>query len=113
MMPNMDPRTLKNMMAKMGIKSTEIDSQRVVIETQEGEIIITNPQVTRIEAQGSVSFQISGDVAEVEKKVNLEVTEDDLKLVGEQTGVTDMDKIRAAIEESNGDIAEAILKLKG
>ena len=113
MMPNVDPRTLKNMMAKMGIRSSEIEAQRVVIEAGDKEIIISNPQVTRIEAQGTTSFQISGDISESEKKIELEVTKSDIDLVKQQTGVTDDQRVRDALGESNGDIAEAILKLKG
>ena len=113
MMPNMDPRALKGLMAKMGIKSSEIDASKVVIEMADKEIVITNPQVTRIEAQGSVSFQIAGDVTESEKKIRMEVTKDDVDLVKEQTGINDDAKVREAIEESNGNIAEAIIKLKG
>jgi nascent polypeptide-associated complex subunit alpha len=62
MMPNMDPRTMRNLMAKMGIKSTEVPASRVVIESEGKNIVITSPQVTRIEAQGVSSFQISGEI---------------------------------------------------
>lgn len=109
----MDPRALKSMMAKMGIKSSEIDAQKVTIETAASQIVITNPSVTKIDAQGSVSFQISGDITESDKKVEMAITEDDIKLVSEQTGITDQQKILDAIEAANGDIAEAIIKLKG
>jgi nascent polypeptide-associated complex subunit alpha len=113
MMPNMDPRALKGLMAKMGIKSSELDASRVVIEMQDREIVITNPQITKIEAQGSISFQIAGDISESEKKVKMDITKEDVDLVKEQTGVADETKVREAIESSNGNIAEAILRLKG
>ena len=74
MMPNIDPRTMKNMMAKMGIKSTEIPASKVVIESDGKNIVITNPQVTMIEAQGTTSFQISGDVTEQKAHVEVEIT---------------------------------------
>lgn len=113
MMPNIDPRTMKNMMAKMGIKSSDIDASRVVIETGEKNIVITNPQVTKIEAQGTVSFQIAGEISEeAAKQEPIEITEDDIKTVSEQTGITDTEKIREALIEENGDIAGAIILLK-
>ncbi|MGI0141664.1 MAG: nascent polypeptide-associated complex protein [Candidatus Micrarchaeales archaeon] len=113
MMPNIDPKALKAMMDKMGIKSNEIPANRVIIEGSDKDIVIENPQVVGIEAQGTLSFQISGDVREQAKNQLVEISEDDIKTVQEQTGIDDTDKIRSALAESNGDIAEAIIKLKG
>ncbi len=112
MMPNMDPRQLKNMMAKMGIKTSEIDASAVVIHCSDKDIVISSPQVTRIEAQGTVSFQIAGDVSENEKLVSVEITDEDVKTAMEQSGVDDPEKVRQALQDANGDIAEAIMKLK-
>lgn len=109
----MDPKAMKNMMAKLGIKTSEIDANRVVIECGDKQIIVTNPQITQIEAQGAVSFQIAGEIEEMEIKVALEATDDDIKLVMEQTGISDKEKIKQAIIDANGDIAEAIVNLKG
>ena len=111
MMPNMDPRTMKNLMAKMGIKSSEIDATRVIIEGKDTNIIIENPQVTKIEAQGSVSFQISGDINEAEKIAEVNVTDEDIDMVSEKTGITDKELIRNKLIEENGDIAQTILDL--
>ncbi|MCL5100470.1 MAG: nascent polypeptide-associated complex protein [Candidatus Marsarchaeota archaeon] len=111
MMPNLDPRALKRMMDSMGMKSTEIDAERVIIEGKERNLVIENPNVTLVEVQGTKTFQISGSVTEVEKS-KVEISEDDVEMVRSQTGITDDAKIRSALEESNGDIAEAIIKLK-
>jgi nascent polypeptide-associated complex subunit alpha len=111
MMPNMDPRTMKNLMAKMGIKSSEIDASRVIIETAGTSIVIENPQVTKIEAQGTVSFQVSGDISEQEKLQQVTVTDEDVDIVAEKTGITDRDLIKSKLIEDNGDIAKAILDL--
>lgn len=110
-MPNIDPRQMKRLMDSMGIKSTEIDAHRVVIEGAEKDIVIEDPQVTAIDAQGNRSFQISGSIREVDK-VKVEISEDDVKMVAEQSGTSDQEKARKALEEANGNIAEAILKLK-
>ncbi|MDE1811158.1 MAG: hypothetical protein KGH66_03890 [Candidatus Micrarchaeota archaeon] len=112
MMPNIDPRTMKSLMAKMGIKSTELNATRVVIETPQGEILVESPQVTKIEAQGTVSFQVSGTVTEMEKSVKLDVTDDDVKLVSETTGVADEAVVRKALEDAQGNIAKAIMELE-
>ncbi len=111
MMPNMDPRQLKRLMDSMGIRSREIDATRVVIEGKDMDIIIENPQVTAIDAQGNRSFQVAGEAREV-GKVKAEIGDDDVKLVMEQSGGSDETQARKALEESGGDIAAAILKLK-
>ena len=111
MMPNIDPRTLKSMMAKMGIKSSELNADKVVISCADKDIVITDPQITMIEAQGTKSFQIAGTITENEKSVSIEISEDDVKMVMESSGASEEDA-RKALEESNGDIAKAILELK-
>ena len=111
-MPNMDPRAMKNLMSKMGIKSSEVEASRVVIESGDKTIIITNPQVTKIEAQGVTSFQVVGDISENEALHTVEITEDDITTVSEQTGISDKEKITEALQSENGDIAAAILRLK-
>lgn len=114
-MPNMDPRAMKNMLAKMGITTSELDASRVVIELQDRDIVIDSPQVTRIEAQGAVSFQVAGNVSEKAKEISeisFEVTEDDIKLVMEQSGVRDRERVEAALKLARGNLAEAIVILK-
>ena len=116
MMPNIDPRTLRNMMAKMGIKSTELQATSVTIECPDRQIVIENPQVTQIEAQGALSFQIAGDVSEKPKEEldsKPEVTDEDIELVSSKTGISDRDRVREALEHNNGDIAATILELTG
>jgi nascent polypeptide-associated complex subunit alpha len=112
MMPNIDPRTMKNMMAKMGIKSSEVSAERVIIEAGDKNIIIENPQITKIEAQGTVSFQISGDITETAAQTQeVAISEEDVDLVAERTGVTDKDLIRQNLKKENGDIAQTIIDL--
>ncbi|MBI2079341.1 nascent polypeptide-associated complex protein [Candidatus Micrarchaeota archaeon] len=106
MLPNMDPKQMQRLMKQMGINSREIAAKKVVIETGENNIIITDPQIVEINMQGQKSFQISGNVS-VQEQLNNE----DVKLIIEQTGVTEEEAV-AALKESNGDIAAAILKLK-
>lgn len=113
MMPNVDPRTLKNMMDKMGIKTSEIDAQTVTIHCADKDIVISSPQVTRIEAQGNVSFQVAGNVEERIAIAAAEITEDDINMVMERTGVSDRDRALKALQAANGDIAQAIIVLKG
>ena len=106
MMPNMDPRQMEKLMKQMGIQSKQINSNRVVIETEEGNFIITSPSVTEINMQGQKSYQISGSVSFEEG-----IKEDDLNLIMEKTGCT-KEKALDAMKRSNNDIAEAILLLE-
>ena len=113
MLPNMDPKQMKSIMEKMGIKSTDVDALRVVIECPDRHIIISHPQVTRIDAQGMVTFSVAGNVSEqAAEQAKVEITDDDVKLVMEQSGVYDPSRAKAALEESKGDIASAIMRLK-
>ncbi len=113
MIPNMDPRALKRMMDSMGMKNTEIESDRVVIFGRGKDIVIENPSVTMIEMQGNVSFQITGDMREAQKEASpAEITDEDIQLVREKTGAS-KEVARKALLESDGDIAKAIMKLKG
>ena len=110
-MPNVDPRALKRMMESMGMKSAEINAEKVVIFCNDHEITISNPSVTRIEMQGNVSFQVSGSVSEKQREEEpVEITDDDVKMVVEKTGATES-VARAALEKYGGDIAAAILEI--
>ena len=106
LMSGMDPRLVKIAMKKMGIKQDEVSASRVVIETLDNKkLVIKNPQVTKVEMAGQVSFQISGDVSEEE------FSEEDIKLVMEQAQVS-REKAVKSLQNNAGDIAQSILKLK-
>ncbi len=107
MLPGMDPKNMQKMMKQMGIKSNEIDSTKVTIELKDGgRLVVFEPQVIQIEMQGQKTFQVSGKVSEEQ-----EAGEDDIKMVMESAGCSREEAINA-LKETNGDIAEAILKLK-
>jgi nascent polypeptide-associated complex subunit alpha len=106
----MDNRNARRMMDRLGINMKEIpDVQEVVIKTSDKEMHIRNASVSEIVAQGNRMFQVAGDVEEVdvEKKT---FSEEDVLLVQQQTGVS-KEKALAALEESDGEVARAILKL--
>ena len=105
MMPNMDPKQMQQMMRQMGISTKEIPAKRVVIEGEGENIVIEEPQVMEISAQGQSSFQVSGKVSREES-----ISEEDVKLVMEKSGAS-REKAIEALKKSKGDIAEAILSL--
>lgn len=108
---NMDPKALKGMLDRLGIKSSEIEGRRVVIECADKDIIIEEPQITLTEGQGMKSFTVMGRITEVDKTA-VEISEDDVKLVKEQSGVSDDVLVRKTLEDTKGDIAEAIIRLR-
>ena len=83
---------------------------RGIIE-KDKDIVITEPNVAKVNMMGQETFQISGKVHEREKETIPEINEDDIQTVALQANVT-LEEAKAAIEESKGDLAEAILKLK-
>ena len=94
-------------MKQMGIAQEEINANRVIIETDDKNIIINNPSVIKIKMQGQSNFQISGDISEE----NLEEdSEEDIKTIMEKTGCSEEDA-KQALEKNNNDLAEAILAL--
>lgn len=104
MFPGFNPKDMQKVMKQMGIKQEEIDADEVIIKTSGKNIVIKNPQVTKINMQGHETFQVVGDIHE-------EFNEDDVKTVMEQ-GKSSREKAIEALNESNGDLAEAILSLK-
>ena len=103
-----NPKMMEQAMKKMGIKSEEILAEEVIIKTPDKDFVISNPQVTKIQMGGQESFQITGTLEELPRS---KFSEEDLKIIMEQTGVT-KEQAAKALEET-GDIATAILKLKG
>jgi len=107
MFGGINPKQMQGMMKKMGISQEEINASRVIIECEDKNIIIKNPSVLRVKMQGNESFQISGDISEEESSP---FSEEDIEMVLEKTKKSREEVIKA-LENSNGDIAEAILEL--
>ena len=111
MFPGVDPRMMKKAMKRLGMSQEEIDAQQVIIKTPGKNIIINNPSVMKVHMQGEDSFQITGEISEESADTKPTISEDDVQTVMEQTGASEVEA-KNAIEEANGDLAEAIMKLK-
>ena len=107
----MNPRKMQQMMKQLGIQQVEIPASEVIIKSDQKDIIITNPSVSKVNMMGQETFQIMGVVEERLHTLQLEISEEDIKTVMEQTGV-DEETARKALEDHDGDLAEAILTLK-
>ena len=100
---------MQQAMKKMGMQQQEINASEVIIKTNDKTLVISNPEVVKVNMMGQESFQITGEVSEQSYKPD--ISEDDINTVIEQATVS-KEEAAAALEETNGDIAEAILKLQ-
>ena len=95
----------------MGIQSTTIDAEEVVIKTTDSEIVIHNPQVAKVNMMGQETLQVTGTMHEREIETEPEINEDDVKTVMEQANVSE-EEAKAALEANSGDLAAAIMSLQ-
>ena len=111
----MSPRNAKRMMSRMGLNMGEMpDVQEVVFRTADKEIVVENAQVAVIEMQGQKIFQVTGEVTEralQSQSTKAAVPQEDVQLVADQTGRS-IEDAKRALEESDGDLARAILLLQ-
>ena len=113
MMPGrMNPRQMNQLMRRFGINVKEIENvEKVIIQTDTKEYVFEEAEVTEMDAQGQKTYQIIGKPRVTERKEEGGIPEEDIKLVMEQTG-KNAAEAKKTLEETKGDIAEAILKLK-
>ena len=133
-------RKMRRQMQQQGIEGMEeIPAKRVIIQTDENDIIIEGPQVIKLQQGGMDVYQVIGKGEEKESgsislsetdeeegneeniidvegtpvspTLNVAITEQDIQLVMMQTGVSH-EVAEATLQESNGDLAKAIITLK-
>lgn len=111
----------------INVNIKDVNAVKVVIELKDGgNIELSNPTVALLELPGGVMlYQVQVDKRNV--KVNQpqvtpkiviktetsapKYSEEDIRLIMDQTGASREEAIKA-LEEANGDLAEAILKLQ-
>lgn len=119
----MDPRQLKKMMEQLGIEVEEFpDVQDITITTSEGTFKVEDPSVTKMSADGEETLQVQGKIVQTEgpkaigeqdsSQVELDITDEDIDLVVEQTGAS-RDEAVDALKANGGNPAEAIIALQG
>ena len=109
-------RDAMRMMQKMGMKMDQIpDVSAVIIKTASKDIVIDEPSVTVINMQGQTMYQIAGgQVSEAQPQQSAQpvASDADAQLVAQQTGKS-VEESRKALIDAGGDLAKAILSLKG
>ena len=124
-------RQTRRRMQQQGIDMEPINATRVIIEGPENTLVIDQPEVVLMKQMGQEIYQIIGDAEEysagevqigdteegeredaiVESEAKTVITENDIMLVAAQANV-DKEEANAALIDSEGDIAKAILFLK-
>jgi len=95
----------------MGLNMTALEANEVVIKAKDKEIIIEEPEVAVLEVQGQKIFQITGGkITEKSIARRIQIPEEDVILVAQQANVS-LEEARAALEQTGGDLAQAILLL--
>jgi nascent polypeptide-associated complex subunit alpha len=122
----MNPRKMKQMMEQMGIDVTELDAEEVVIRTADEELVFSDAQVTRMDAQGQETYQVVGEPESREPGSGAAAIEgggdadadadegpdpDDVALVAQRASV-DEETAREALEATDGDLAAAVARLE-
>ncbi|MBI5226361.1 nascent polypeptide-associated complex protein [Candidatus Micrarchaeota archaeon] len=107
----MNPKQMAQIMKQMGIKNEPVDALKVVVYKADGSQMVVEPaQVILVEMQGQKSLQVSGTFIESSGNPD-DATPTDLDLIMDETGCSKVEA-QSALDESKGDLAEAILKLK-
>ena len=104
-------RKNRRMLERMGLDMNQIpDVKEVIIRTSSKDLVIREANVSEINAKDMRVFQVMGsDVEEIERE-KPKFTEEDVLLVAQQAGVS-KERASVALEESDGDLAQAILQL--
>lgn len=128
----MNPRKLNQMMEQMGIDIEELDAEEIVIRTGDEELVFDQPDVQRMDAQGQATYTITGEPetrAAGEEATPLGagdgasdagtgsesggdgIPEADVEIVAQRTDASE-DDAREALEETDGDLADAVSRLE-
>ncbi len=109
MLGGVNPKQMQGMMKKMGISQEEIRANRVIFETDSGNLVIDNPNIIKIKMQGQESYQVTGEA--ILQEDSEPFSEDDIKMVMGQVDI-DREIVIEHLQNNDGDIAETIMSLK-
>lgn len=110
MLPQMNPKALAGAMKRMGIQQEEMSAEEVIIRLKDCDLIFVKPNITKINMMGQETYQLIGHAEKRKRSTTVEISEEDVKAVMEQTKV-DYAQAQATLQKTNGDIAQAIIDL--
>jgi len=101
----------------------DLKAVKVIIELEDKTLVFEKPKVQVMDMMGTKTYSITGKAKKIKKEVKekpeekikdeevkLDITDEDVEMVMNQCNVS-KEEAKKALEECNGDIAEAILKL--
>ena len=123
-----DPRKMQQMMDQFGIDIDEIDAEEVVIRTADEELVFSDADVQRMDAQGQATYQVIGSPESRQRGEGtaVESADDsggdadggggsipdaDVEIVANRAGVSE-DDAREALAENDGNLAAAVESLE-
>ncbi|MHB8567944.1 MAG: nascent polypeptide-associated complex protein [Nitrososphaerales archaeon] len=108
---NFDNRQTRRMLERMGVSMDQIEGvEEVIIRTQDKDLVIKGASVSEMKTKGSRFFQVVGDDVEERMREKPKYSQEDVLLVSQQASVPEA-KAEQALKDSNGDLAQAILRL--
>jgi nascent polypeptide-associated complex subunit alpha len=104
-------------MERMGINLEPLEGvEEVRIVLKDRVLVVRDATVSEVRARGMRMFQVIGDVEEAPRELEEAppppFTEEDVLLVAQQAGVS-REEAEQALRAEGGDLARAILRLKG
>jgi nascent polypeptide-associated complex subunit alpha len=120
----LDPSKMQQMMKQMGIDIEDIDAEEVVIRTADEELVFTDAEVQRMDAQGQQTYNIVGEPETRERggspaaieggdedDTEEGIPQEDVEMVSNAAGVSAA-RAREALEAVDGRPADAIDRLQ-
>ncbi|MHB1909425.1 MAG: nascent polypeptide-associated complex protein [Nitrososphaerales archaeon] len=114
MAPSFDNRQARRMLDRMGVSMDQFDNvEEVVIRMPDRELVIKRAEVAEIKSKataGARMFQVTGEDVEERQRERPTYTKEDIILVAQQANVNEA-MAEQALKDSNGDLAQAVLRL--
>ena len=118
----MNSRKMQQMMEQMGIDIDELAAEEVIVRTADKELVFTDADVQRMDAQGQETYNIVGNPETRERsdaggtddggsEDEAGIPQEDIETVVEATGASEAEA-REALEAANGMPVEAIQRLQ-
>jgi len=119
----LDPNKMQQMMQQMGIDIDDIDAEEVIIRTADEELVFTDADVQRMDAQGQQTYNVVGTPETRERGAGSAggnagessaddgVPEGDVEIVAQRADVS-LDAARDALLATDGDLVAAVERLE-
>jgi nascent polypeptide-associated complex subunit alpha len=104
-------RDMRRMLDRMGLDMKDLGSvEEVIIKTDTKELFLKKPQVVEMKGKDSTIYQVIATEIEESNRDVPSFKEEDIILVMQQANVS-KEKAIAALTDTKGDMAQAILNL--